>query len=343
MVVLCGPLARNLILKTVMIQRHGGPEVLECVDVPLPVPEFGEILVRAYAFGVGRPDILARRGEYPWLPPLPFVIGNDLAGEVVSLGEGVDEHWLGEKVLISSRELPQRGGGYSDYVVVPSGLAFRLSAAICYDEAVCLSNYQLAWALLNDTVGARRPKTILVVSAAGGVGSALVQLAKLEGVRVIAVVGSAEKVRFVRQLGATDVINRCEEDIRERVRTLTAGRGVDLVLDPVGGPEFVTYLDVLAVWGRLVSYGVMAGLPTQDVFFALRRHLGKSLSVQCFSFHSYDEDIQERRSIMTKLIALLELGAIRPAIGAKFPLSQAREAHTLLESGTTLGRIVMSS
>ncbi len=293
-------------MKTVIIHRHGGPEVLEYVDVPVPTPGFNEILVRAHAFGVGRPDILARRGEYPWLPPLPFVIGNDLAGEVVSLGDGVEESWIGEKVLITSRELPQRGGGYSDYVVVPSGLAFRLPPTICYDEAVCLSNFQLAWSLLNDTVGARRPKTILVVSAAGGVGSALVQLAKLEGIRVIAVVSSAEKAEFVRQLGAADVINRCEEDIGERIRTLTAGCGVDLVLDPVGGADFVAYLDMLGVWGKLVSYGVIAGSPTQDVFLALRQHLGKSLSVQCFSFHSYDEDTHGRRSIMTKLITLLK-------------------------------------
>lgn len=328
-------------MKAVMIYEYGGPDVLECVDMPIPAPGFDEILVHGRAFGVGRPDILARQGKYPWLTSLPFIIGNDLAGEVVALGSGIDKSWLGQRVLINSRELPNRGGGYSEYVAVPARIAYRLPTAICYDEAVCLSNYQIAWGLLKETAGARSPKDILVISAAGGVGSALVQLANLEGIRVIAVVSSADKAEFVRKFGAVEIINQGKEDIIERVKVITGGRGVDLVLDPVGGPGLVTYLDILAVWGRLVSYSIIAGLPDSDVFAAMRRHLGKSLSIQCFSFHSYDEDLCARRSIMENLIKLLGRCSIRPVIGAKFPLDKACEAHALLESGAVLGKVVL--
>jgi NADPH2:quinone reductase len=329
-------------MKTVLVHSPGGPEALNYVDAPLPIAGPGEVRIRAEAFGVGQPDVLIRSGVYKWMPPLPVNPGNDVAGRIDALGPDVAGVAVGQKVLLSARDLPQRGGCYAEYVVAPADAVHVLGDAVDLGEAVCLANYQVAWALLHACGAPSKAASALVIGAAGGVGTALVQLAKRGGMTVIGTVSSETKAEFARNNGADHIIFYRDEDVIARTRALTAGRGVGLVLDHVGGPEFAAYLGVLDKWGTLVSYNAFAGLPEQNLMAEMRKHLDVCPAIRCFSFHIYDNDRDGRRAIMREVIDALANGEIRPAISATLKLSEVRKAHALLESGAALGKIIMT-
>jgi NADPH2:quinone reductase len=328
-------------LKTVLLRAPGGPDVLEVCEAPVPEPRANEVLIKAEAFGVGQPDALIRKGIYHWMPPLPANPGNDLAGRIADMGASVSSLTLGQKVFLSARDLSQRGGCYAEFVAVSADAVHILPENVDIEQAAALANYQVAYALLHETAGPRVPRSVLVVGAAGGIGSALVQLAKLAGMTVIGTVSSAEKAAFARALGADHIINYKEQSVPEATMELTSGQGVDLVLDHVGGSSFTEHLSVLANWGTLVSYNAFTALPEKDLLSEMRAHVDKSPAVRCFSFHSYDRDAEGRRRLMSAVIELLGKGAVRPAIGARFSLSEVRRAHALLDAGTVLGKIVM--
>ncbi|WP_300299907.1 zinc-dependent alcohol dehydrogenase family protein [Ferrovibrio sp.] len=324
-----------------MIHRTGGPEVLETVEVPVPVPGPGEVLVRAAAIGVGWPDVLIRTGVYKWMPSLPASPGSDMSGVIAKIGAGVEGFAVGDKVLVTARDLKQRGGCYTEYLVVPAAVPYRLPAETDLDAAACLPNYQVAWAMLQESAGPRKPASIFIAGAAGGVGNAAVQLARHAGMVVIGSVSSPAKADFARQQGAHHVINYRTESPLQRVLDITEGRGVDLVLDHVGGPGLIDCLKMLASWGCVVSYNAMAGVPEANVFAEMRALLAKSLTLRCFSMHSYDGDPPRRRRFMTDVIGLLAGGAIRPAIGLTLPLTEVAEAHRRIEQSVVLGKILL--
>ena len=329
-------------MKAVLVHRPGGPDALEYQDVPQPEPGENDVLIRAETFGVGQPDKLIRSGVYKWMPPLPANPGNDLAGRIEAVGSGVRDIKVGQKVLLSARDLAQRGGCYAEMVAAPADAIHLLPEQVDLEAAVCLANYQVAWALLNECGSSRPPKSVLVVGAAGGVGSSLVQLARLAGMTVIGTVSSEEKAAFARAMGADGIIYYRTEDVVARVRELTEGRGVDLVLDHVGGPDFFTHLRALGKWGTVVSYNAFDGLPTQNMMEEMRKHLDVCPAIRCFSFHIYDHDREGRRAIMKRMIGHLADGSIKPAIFARFKLSEVRRAHELLDSGKALGKIIMT-
>jgi NADPH:quinone reductase len=328
-------------LRVVLVRAPGGPEVLEVCEAPVPEPRDNEVLIKAEAFGVGHPDALIRKGVYTWMPPLPANPGNDLAGRIAGLGPGVSDLAVGHKVLLSARDLARRGGCYAEYVAVPAHAIHVLPENADVEQAVALANYQVAYALLHETAGPRKPRSVLVVGAAGGVGSALVQLAKVAGMTVIGTVSGPEKAAFARAMGADHLVNYREQAVSDAVLELTGGEGVDLILDHVGGPAFTGYLATLANWGTLVSYNAFTALPDKDLLAEMRTHVGKSPAVRCFSFHSYDHDREGRRRLMGAVIDLLGAEAIKPAVGARFSLSEVRQAHALIDAGTALGKIVM--
>ncbi len=326
-------------MQAVQLRHTGGPEVLEVVDLPLPLPAPGEVRVRALAIGVGKPDALIRQGTYKWMPPLPAIPGNELAGVVDAVGEGVQGLAVGHRVLVSSRELPQRGGCYAQAICVPAHAAYVLPESIAPDDAVTLPNYQLAGALLYES-GCVRPRSILLHGGAGGVATALQQLARADGIEVISVVSTAAKREFALAASAQHVLVRGEQELKPAVMALTGGRGVDMVLDHVAGPDFIANLDLLAPLGTLLSYNALGGLPG-DVFAALRARLGRSLGVRCYSIHTLDSDPPKRRALMQRAIALMAEGRLRPPPAAVWPLAQAREVHALLDAGDTLGKLVL--
>jgi NADPH2:quinone reductase len=328
-------------VKAILLKSTGGPEVLKVTEVPTPEPAAGEVLVKAHAIGVSMPEMLVRRGVYAWMPPLPAIIGIEMSGTVAALGAGVAKLKVGDPVFISARELPVRGGCYAEYIAVPERAAFVLPAGVNLDAAACLSNYQVAWHLLHSAPRGMQYDSVLASAAAGGVGSALVQLASIAGKRLIGLAGSEEKLRFIELLGAAAAINYKTTDVAARVRALTAGAGVDMVLDSVGGPNFNRNFDYLAPLGMVINYGLLDGYPEANAMPALRARLGDSLGMRFFSMHAFDQLPARRIAATAALSALLASGRIRPAIHARLPLAEAARAHRLFESGTVMGKLLL--
>lgn len=327
-------------MKAVIVRTPGGPQALEIADLPLPEPGAGEVRVRAHAIGVGRPDVLMRQGTYKWMPPLPAIPGNELAGVVEAVGPGVHDVALGSRVLLSARELPQRGGCYAESACAPAESLYALPDGVDFDAAVSLPNFQLAQALLFGCGSAATVRSVLITAAAGGVASAMVQTARAHGLDVITTASAPDKRAYALRQGAMAALDPRAPDLADQVKALTAGRGVDLALDPTGGPLFITCLHALAPLGLAVSYNILAGMPP-DVFGVLRQLLGRSLAVRTFSMHSFDVDTARRRGLMHDAIALMASGAVQPPPTTALPLADARRAHELLDEPGFTGKLVL--
>lgn len=330
-------------MKVIQMQKGGGPEVLEVVEKPLPEPSAGEVRVRAQAIGISSADLLVRKGVYNWMPPLPAIPGNEMAGIVDALGRDATGVRVGQPVLVSSRELPFRGGCYAQAICVPADALFPLPEAIAPNDAVSLPNYQLAGALLYES-GVRKPRSIVAYGASGGVGMALLQLATCDGIAAIGIVSTGKKRAFVRRAGFEHVLIRGQDDLRERVMALTGGRGVDVVY-AMGGPgaAFVGNLDLLAPLGTVVSFATLGGpLPDADLYGELRKRQGRSLGVRCYSIHTLDHDRELRRALMERAIGLMAAGRLRPPPPTVLPLAEAARAHEMMEAGRTMGKMVLA-
>lgn len=326
-------------MNVVEFAAPGGPEVLRAAHRALPGPGPGEVRVRAQAIGVSSADLRVREGVYKWMPPLPAIPGNEMAGEVDALGAGVEGVTPGRRVLVSSRELPFRGGCYAEAICVPAAALYELPPAISPEDAVTLPNFQLASALLYES-GVRRPGTILIHGGAGGVATALIQLCLADGIVPIATVSSDAKQAYALAAGAPHVIHRGRQNVRDEVMALTAGRGVDVVY-AISGPGFTGNLDLLAPLGTLVCLSALGRMPDGDLFTALRDRLNLSLGVRCYSIHTLDEARDTRHALMRRMIELMAAGRLRPPRPTVLPLAQARRAHEMLEQATALGKLVL--
>src|SRR6202167_4003233 len=198
---------------------------MQLLDVPVPEPKPGEVLIRAHAIGVGMPDCLIRAGTYSWMPPLPATPGTEMSGTIEKVGAGVTSREVGQRVYTTARERPHRGGHYADYIATPAEATFVLPDNVDLDAAASLANYQVAYHLFNDAARPRQGHSVLIYAAAGGMGNALIDLAKAAELVTIGVVSSETKVRFARELGAGHVINRKAETVSKRVGEITGGRG----------------------------------------------------------------------------------------------------------------------
>jgi NADPH2:quinone reductase len=335
------PARREPAMKAIQIGRTGGPDVLDFVELPTPKPGPGEVLVKADAIGVNYFDTMIRTGRYRWMPKLPFVPGNEMSGEVAALGAGVRGLQVGQKVFIAGYEIGNRGGLYAEYAAVPEQAALPLPAGLGPDEATTLTNYQLAIILLHHAARGVAPKTVVVYGAAGGVGTALIDVARHAGACVIGTAGSAEKCAFARTRGAEHAIDYSRENVVERVLALTQGQGADIVFDHVAGKAFGDGLKMLAPLGMIVSYAVLGGMPEADLFAGMRGNIEKSPAVRCFTMHTYDHMPEPRREALQRALALLGSGEVKPAIAARLPLRDARRAHELIEARSATGKIVL--
>jgi len=328
-------------MKAIRLEQPGGPEALQYVDVPTPKPGPGAVLVKAHAIGVCWPEVLVRRGTYAWMPPLPAIPGIEMSGVVVETGPGVSALSVGQPVYVSARELPHRAGCYAEYIAVPAEVPYVVPAGADLDAVATLANYQVAYHLLGSATRGFRYESVLVQTAAGGVGSAAVQLARAAGKRVIGLAGSDDKVKFALAQGADAAFNYRQGAVREQIAAATGDAGVDLILDAVAGPRFPELFDHLATLGLVVLYGALDGPAPADLMAALRRHPGRSPALRVFSIHAFDADRDMRRRATTELLALLGRGAIRPPIHARLPLAEAGRAQALLESGRVLGKLLL--
>jgi NADPH:quinone reductase len=327
-------------MKRIQFREPGPPSVLQCLDVPVPEPKPGEVLIRARAIGVGIPDTLIRAGTYSWMPPLPATPGTELSGVIEKVGAGVTSRRSGQRVYASARERPHRGGHYAEYVATPADATFVLPDSVDFDAAAALANYQVAYHLFNDAVRPRQGQSVLIYAAAGGMGNALIDLAKAAGLVVIGVVSSDAKLRFARELGADHVIDRKAEIVSKRVGEITGSHGVDIIVDPVGGPSIPDNIALLAPCGILVVYGGLGGKAPLDLQTTLRSSKN-SPAIRQFSIHTWDHLVEERRAGMSALIDMLAAGKLHPRIHARLPLTDAVRAHEMLESGVVLGKLLL--
>jgi NADPH2:quinone reductase len=286
-------------MQLIQFEKPGPPGVMQCLDVPVPEPKPGEVLIRAHAIGVGIPDCLIRAGTYSWMPPLPATPGTELAGIVEKVGAGVTSRHVGQRVYTTARERPHRGGHYAQYVAAPAEATFVLPDGVAFDAAAALANYQVAYHIFHDALHLQKGQTVVIYAAAGGMGNALIDLAKAANLVVIGVVSSAGKANFARELGADHVIDRKTEKTDQRINAITNGRGVDAIIDPVGGPSIPGNLALLAPCGTLVVYGGLGGKAQLDLQTTMRTSKN-SPALRQFSIHTWDHLVEERRAGMRR-------------------------------------------
>ena len=329
-------------MKAIRIENTGGPEVLQYVEVPTPSPGRGQALVKADTIGVNMPEVLVRRGQYKWMPPLPAIPGIEMSGTIAVLGPESDGFSVGERVYVSARELPQRSGCYAEYIAVDTGALVKLPEDVEFEAAAMLASFQVAWHLLNSATRGFEYESVLVTAAAGGIGSAVVQLAVATGFQVIGVASSPEKAAFVERLGVRAAISQAEPGWEKRLRDATGNRGADLILDAVAGAKLPTLFEHLAPLGLMIQYGQLGGLPdSAAVYEAMRGRMGRSPALRIFSMHSFDDDPARRRTCTRTLLDLFVRGVIEPTIFDRLPLAEAARAHELLEGGKVLGKLVL--
>ncbi|WP_254339815.1 zinc-binding dehydrogenase [Micromonospora sp. A3M-1-15] len=310
-------------------------DVLRLVDVPDPEPGPGQLVVRVLASPANFPDVLMCRGEYQVRPELPFTPGVELCGEVVALGAGVAGFAAGDRVL-GGAALPH--GGFGEFALLEAATTFPAPAALDDAEASALYiGYQTGWFGLHRRAALRAGETLLVHAAAGGVGSAAVQLGKAAGARVIGVVGGPEKAAVAHALGADVVVDRRDEDFVEVVRAETGGRGADVVYDPVGGDTYQRSTKCVAFEGRILVVG-FAGGRIQSA--ALNHALVKNYSIVGLHWGLYQRhDPAAVAECHRALTALADRGAVRPLVSERLPLDEVAAGVQRLADGATVGRV----
>ena len=321
----------------VEISTPGPPEVLKPVERPDPVPRAGEVLIRVAAAGVNRPDVLQRRGAYPPPPGASDLPGLEVAGVIEMLGDGVADWRVGDRVcaLLS-------GGGYATLCAAPAAQCLPVPAAMDLVTAAAIpETFFTVWTNVFDRGQLLAGEMALFHGGSSGIGTTAIQLAVARGARVLATAGSDEKCRACEQLGAERGINYRSEDFVDVVKQVTAGRGVDLILDIVGGDYIARDLAALAIEGRLVVIGMMGGGDTATIDF--RRILGRRLTVTGSTLRprSVEEKGQIAAAVRREVWPLLESGAVKPVVYKTFPLRDAAAAHRLMESSEHVGKIVL--
>ncbi|NJP47439.1 NADPH:quinone oxidoreductase family protein [Actinacidiphila epipremni] len=324
-------------MKAWRVHRNGEPsEVMRLDDIPAPEPGPGEVLLRVRAAGVNFPDALLCRGQYQIRPPLPFTPGVEMCGEIAALGAGVEGLAEGQRV-ISTAALP--AGAFAEHAVVPAAGVLPAPEALDDTSAAVLHiGYQTGWFGLHRRAALRPGETLLVHAAAGGVGSAAVQLGKAAGAFVIGVVGGPQKAAAARELGADLVVDRHAEDFVAAVKDATAGRGADVVYDPVGGDTYTRSAKCVAFEGRIVVVGFAGGTVQAP---ALNHALVKNYSILGLHWGLYAaRDPQAVRTAHAELTALAAAGTVRPLVAAR-PLAEAASAVQSVADGTTVGRLAL--
>ena len=323
-------------MKFIEYGPEGTPESLRVAEGPMPTPAAGEILIEVHYAGVNRPDVLQRMGRYAPPPGASPILGLEVAGRVTALGAGVT-HWrIGDRVCAL---VP--GGGYAEFCVAPAAHALPIPSGLDLAEASGLpETWFTVWANLVDLAGLRAGEHLLIHGGSSGIGLAAIQLARHVGAHAIVTVGNDDKVRFCREFGADQAINYHTEDFVERTRAFTAGQGVDVVLDMVGGPYIPKNISLLRRDGRLVFIAFLQGsrcdVDLMPVMLKRLRLTGSTMRPR-----SVQEKAAIRDALAREIWPAFSAGRLRTHLFARFPLQQAAEAHRLMESSRHIGKIVL--
>ncbi|MGV6804610.1 MAG: NADPH:quinone oxidoreductase family protein [Ruegeria sp.] len=319
----------------------GGPETLELTTLPDPAPQKGQVLIRVRAAGVNFPDTLIIRDLYQMKPPRPFAPGGEVAGDVIAVGEGVSNFSIGDRVLALTGH-----GGFAEKLCIPASTAVPLPKEMPYEDAACfIFTYGTSYHALKDRARLQPGNTLLVLGAAGGVGSAAVELGKAMGARVIAAVSSEEKADFCASLGADETIvysRQMDKDAQKAfssdIKKLAGGDGVDIVYDSVGGQYAEPSLRAMAWQGRYLVVGFPAGIPAIPLNLPLLK--GCEI-VGVFWGASVFRDPKGHSDNLRDLFEMYRAGSIRPRISARVPLTRGSEALDMLDKRSVLGKVVV--
>ena len=337
-------------MRQIWITRKGPPNVLAVKEAPDPTPGPGEVRVRAAAVGVNFADIMARMGLYPDAPKLPCVIGYEVGGTVDAVGEGVKWVKPGDRVLALTRF-----GGYSDTIVAPELQVIPIPAQLSLEKAAAVPvNYVTAWIMLVKLGNLARGERILIHAAAGGVGQAALQLARWRGAEIFGT-ASAGKHERLKQRGVAHCIDYHTQDFEKEVASITAGKGVHLIIDAVGGGSFRKSYRSLAPLGRLFMFGASALAPGEraNLFAAVRGLLAmgsfrplplmdKNRGVFGVNMGHLWDHAAELRAIIEEILGLIERGVLDPLVDRTFPFDQAADAHAYLQAHKNFGKVLLT-
>ncbi|MFA5119554.1 NAD(P)H-quinone oxidoreductase [Zavarzinia sp.] len=329
-----GPLPETM--TAIAVTTPGGPEVLQPVSLPVPKPGPGEVLIRLEAAGVNRPDVLQRQGLYPPPPGAPETPGLEGAGTIVALGGGVDRWQLGDRVcaLLAGR-------GYAQYAVAPGAQCLPVPDGVSMVEAAAIpETFFTVWTNVFDRGALKPGESFLVHGGASGIGTTAIQMAAALGAKVFATVGGSAKVEPLKALGATRVIDYNAEDFVEVIRAGTGKKGVDVILDMVGGDYVQRNLSCMATGGRLVYIAFLKG---PQVELNLLPLMLKRLTItgSTLRIRALEDKAAIAAALEQKVWPLLAAGKIRPVIDRTFPLEDAAGAHIRMDERDHLGKIVL--
>jgi len=319
------------------IREPGGPEVLVPVERPTPAPAAGEVLIKVAAAGVNRPDVFQRLGRYPPPPGITDIPGLEVSGTIAEAAGDVRGLRAGDAVCALVA-----GGGYAEYCVAPAPQCLPVPRGMDLAAAAAIpETFFTVWTNVFERGRLKAGESMLIHGGSSGIGTTAIQLARAFGARVFATAGSAEKCHACERLGAERCINYRESDFVAVVRELTSGRGVDVVLDMVGGAYFARNVDALATEGRLVEIATLQGAKAElNIQTIMQRRLtitGSTLRARPIADKGALADAVHRH-----VWPLFESGAVAPVIHARFPLREAAEAHRTMESGAHIGKLVLT-
>ncbi len=324
-------------MKAIRIHQTGSFEQLKYEEVDPPVPDKDQVLIKVASASVNFADVMTRKGTYPNMPPLPAIPGIDCSGFVESVGDNVSHFQPGQPVAAMGQ------GCYAEYMITNPLAVFPISADIDMDEAAAIPiNYLTAYHMMHTMARVKKGQTILAYAAAGGVGTAVIQLANLAGVTVIGLTSMDEKADFARSQGFQHIINYKTEDVVKRVKEITGGRGVEIILNSVAGETFGQDYKMLAPLGQIIWFGMAAGLPEGNLTEQLGAGFIKSAGIRTFmlpSIFDLDPTLMARSSEI--LLSDLADNKIKPHIYERIPLAEAARAHELLESGRVQGKLIL--
>ncbi|MCY4636690.1 MAG: NAD(P)H-quinone oxidoreductase [Acidobacteria bacterium] len=323
-------------MRVVEITEPGPPEALQVRTRPVPVPGTGEVSIRVAAAGVNRADTMQRKGNYPPPPGASDVLGLEVSGTVAAVGQGVSDLTVGEQVCALLT-----GGGYAEYCLAPAPQCLPIPAGVSLIDAAALPEaYATVWTNVIDRGRLEQGESLLVHGGSSGIGTVAIQLARLFGARIFATAGTPAKCAACRELGAERAIDYRAEDFAAVLGEATGGRGVDLILDMVGGAYLERNLASLAIEGRLVIIGLMEGAQAE---LDLARLMSRRLTVTGATLRA--RSIAQKAEIMTALRARVwprfASDELRPIVHATYPLDDAAEAHRVMESSLHIGKLLL--
>lgn len=330
------PLFCGEIMDYIHVNEPGSADVMAVKQIDTPSPLAGEVLIKVAAVGINRPDVLQRRGLYPPPPGASPILGLEVAGEIVSVGENVDSAQMGRKVCALAN-----GGGYAEYVSVPIEQCLPIPNGLSLIEAAALPETCFTvWTNVFDRAGLKSGESFLVHGGSSGIGTTAIQMARIFGARVFATAGSAEKCRACESLGAEIAVNYREQDYLEVLMEATGKKGVDVILDMVGGDYIPRNITLAARDGRIVNVAYLNGSKVEVQFVPV---LLKRLTITASTLRPQSTEAKGAiaNSLLEKLWPRIEAGEFKPVIHCTFPLAEVSEAHRLMETSTHIGKIVL--